>query len=227
MEHHLQSLQDGENVENCIDICCIPFLCINDNTRNRFTQRVPLQIWTVCRIQSVYYDTFQLHLHPHKDVQQSYAAPWLTKQTNKRKVRNMLNDLKPTLVSVPMLILGTHVLFASIPNTIFLVFTDKCQMTHTLIHVKFLLSALGQVTDAALYVFSQREIREKISRIFHRSRERRVQLCHQKAEDLAPVSVSQEDFPIKSEHQECIGISPLRMNPTILVVTEAIEMQEL
>ena len=50
------------------------FFVLFDNTRNRFSQRVPLQIWAVCRIQSVYYNTFQLYLFPHKDVQQAYAS---------------------------------------------------------------------------------------------------------------------------------------------------------
>ena len=101
-------------------------------------------------------------------------VPSLTKQTNKRKLRNMLNDLKPTLVSVPMLILGTHLLFAGIPNIIFLAFTEKGQMTHELIYIKFLLSALGHVVDSALYDFRYLRIRKKIRRIIRSCQERRA-----------------------------------------------------
>ena len=92
-------------------------------------------------------------------------VPSLTRHTNKRKLRDMLMDLKPTLVSVPMLIFGTHLPFAGIPNIIFLAFTDKGQMTHTLIYIKFLLSAIGHVVDAAIYDFRQLEIHKKIRRI--------------------------------------------------------------
>ena len=102
-------------------------------------------------------------------------ARFLTEQTNRRKLRNMLRDLRPTLFSVPMLILGTHLPFAGIPNIIFLTFSEKGHMTSTLIHIKFLLSALGLVTDAALYVFSQPEIRRKFRHAIRSFRARRVQ----------------------------------------------------
>ena len=86
-----------------------------------------------------------------------------------KKYRNMLKDLRPTIRSVPMLILITHLPFAGIPNLTFLVFlANGIDVSTRVVHIKFFLSALGLVNDAVFYVFSIPKIRQKIRRKMRR-----------------------------------------------------------
>ena len=87
----------------------------------------------------------------------------------KKKLKQVLQDLRPTLCNVPMLILITHLPIAGIPNLIFLAFLESgIHIKGRLLQIKFLLSAIGLVIDATLYVFSQPKIRRKIKRNFHK-----------------------------------------------------------
>ena len=91
-----------------------------------------------------------------------------TKGRNKQ-LKLVLKNFRPTLFSVPMLILMTHLPFAGIPNLIFLAFLETGEhVSYRVVYIKFLLSAFGLVIDAILYAFSLPKIRRKIKRRLHR-----------------------------------------------------------
>ena len=98
------------------------------------------------------------------------SAKFDANSCRKKQLTLVWHDLRPTLSSVPILILLTHLPFAGIPNLIFLVLVANGKhISGRFLYVKFLLSALGLVIDAVLYVFSQPKIRRKIKRHLHRS----------------------------------------------------------
>ena len=57
----------------------------------------------------------------------------------KAKLRRMLEDLRPTIFSVPILVLITHLPFVGIPNIVFLVSAEKSKIGGQLFYSKFLL----------------------------------------------------------------------------------------